>query len=97
MPNYQNGKIYRIVCNVTGKQYIGSTISPLTSRLCQHKKEFVTKNKSTSREVLEHGDYSIILVEDYPCERKEQLLQRERYYIEGFDCVNKKIPLRTPA
>ena len=27
---YVNGKIYRIVCNITGEQYIGSTIQSLT-------------------------------------------------------------------
>ena len=37
MVNYQNAKIYRIVCNVTGKQYIGSTVSNLSTRLSQHK------------------------------------------------------------
>jgi predicted GIY-YIG superfamily endonuclease len=91
MVNYQNGKIYRIVCNVTGKQYIGSTISPLNTRLSQHKKAI----NCTSSQVLENGDYNIVLIEDYPCERKEQLLARERFYIENMNCVNKKYPLRT--
>jgi len=90
MVNYQNGKIYRIVCNITGKQYIGSTVSSLNTRLCQHKK---TRNCS-STQILDNNDYSIVLIEDYPCERKEQLLARERYYIETMDCVNKKYPLR---
>jgi hypothetical protein len=39
--------------------------------------------------VLENGNFSIVLLEDYPCERKEQLLARERYFIETLDCVNK--------
>ena len=91
MVNYQNGKIYRIVCNITGKQYIGSTISHLNTRLSQHKKSF----SCTSIQVLENGDYNIVLIEDYPCERKEQLLQRERFFIETMECVNKKYPLRT--
>jgi len=100
MPNYQNAKIYRIVCNQTGKQYIGSTTISLAARLSQHRNVFnahesCTHKTCTSRDVLENNDYSIILVEDFPCLRKEQLLQRERFYIETLDCVNKKIPLRT--
>ena len=39
MVNYANGKIYRIVCNTTGKQYIGSTTRPLSERLNGHKKD----------------------------------------------------------
>lgn len=93
MVNYQNGKIYRIVCNVTGKQYIGSTVSTLSTRLSQHKNSLI--KTCSSREVLISDDYNIVLIEDYPCDRKEQLLQRERYYIEIMDCVNKKIPTRT--
>lgn len=95
MVNYQNAKIYRIVCNVTGKQYIGSTVSTLSTRLCQHKKALIDDRKCTSRDVLNSGDYNIVLIEDYPCERKEQLLQRERYYIETTECVNKNIPNRS--
>lgn len=97
MPNYSNGKIYRIVCNETGKQYIGSTTISLAARLSQHKKIFKCQKNCTSRDVLEYNDFSIVLIEDYPCERKEQLLQRERFYIETMDCVNKKIPTRTAA
>jgi len=95
MVNYQNGKIYRIVCNVSGKQYIGSTISLLNVRLSQHKKAVKDGKNCSSKIVLENNDCNIILLEDYPCERKEQLLQRERFYIETIDCVNKKIPTRT--
>jgi len=34
-------------------------------------------------------------MEDYLCERKEQLLSRERFWIENNDCVNKNFPTRT--
>jgi len=95
MVNYLNAKIYRIVCNESGRQYIGSTTIKLSTRLSQHKKLFKSGKSGTSKEVLKNGDYNIILLEDYPCDRKEQLLQRERYYIETMECVNKKIPLQT--
>ena len=37
----------------------------------------------------------IFLLEKIPCECKEELLKRERYYLENFDCVNVQIPGRT--
>ena len=37
---YKNGKIYRIVCNITGEQYIGSTCKTLKQRLQQHKSSY---------------------------------------------------------
>ncbi len=102
MDRYKNGKIYKIVCNVTGKVYIGSTCLPtLAKRLAQHRtpyKRFLDKKKEkymTSFKVLENNNYSIILIEEYPCETKDQLLARERYYIENNECVNKNIPNRT--
>jgi hypothetical protein len=95
MVNYGNGKVYRIVCNQTGLQYIGSTTIKLSARLSQHKKLLKNNTSGASKVVLENDDYNIILIEDYPCERKEQLLARERYHIENSLCVNKNMPLRT--
>jgi hypothetical protein len=99
---YKNGKIYKIVCNVTGKIYIGSTCAKtLAHRLAQHTYNYTyyvegrTKKSLTSFKVLENNNYSIILLEEYPCETKEQLLARERYYIENTECVNKCVPCRT--
>ena len=102
MVNYANGKIYRIVCNTTGKQYIGSTTRPLSERLNGHKKDLNKHLKGnrkgcTSFEIINGGNYSIILIENVECKSKEELLSRERYYIESMSCVNKIIPLRTNA
>jgi hypothetical protein len=37
MPNYKDGKIYSIVCNITDECYIGSTTKPtLARRLAGH-------------------------------------------------------------
>ena len=91
MPNYQNGKIYRIVCNETGEQYIGSTTQTLAQRLTQHK---YYKN-CNSTQIIERGNYAIVLIEDCPCANKEQLERRERYFIENMECVNYIIPTRT--
>ena len=32
MPDYQQGKIYKIICKETGEIYIGSTVRPLKQR-----------------------------------------------------------------
>jgi len=98
--DYKNGKIYRIVCNETGLCYVGSTTSTLTKRLSSHKssyKNYLEENSNyvTSYKILEKGNYDIVLIEEYPCENKQQLHARERYYIETMECVNKIIPIRT--
>lgn len=98
---YQNGKIYRVVCNKTGLVYIGSTYDTLTQRLCSHRSDYrkwsvdKTKNTCSSIKVLENEDYDIILIENYPCNSKDELHSRERYYIEQMECVNVNIPTRT--
>ena len=79
--DYANGKIYRIICEETGRQYIGSTCSTLTKRLSGHKRRKTCSCK-------DFINPKIILIEDYPCERKDQLLMRERYWMENLECVN---------
>jgi len=93
MPNYQLSKIYQLICNTTGKRYIGATCQRyLCTRLAHH----VSKNnKTSSREIIEGKNYEMVLIESYPCNSKDELHQRERYYIKTLDCVNKYIPCRT--
>jgi len=51
----------------------------------------------SSFEVIQHGDSYIELIEDFPCERKEQLLRREGEVIRASECVNIRIAGRTDA
>ena len=100
MVDYSKGKIYKIVCNKTGKIYIGSTVSKLSKRLSQHKEKYKkylnnTYHFLTSFEILENENFQIVLIENIPCNNKEELFRRERYYIENNKCVNKYIPLQT--
>ena len=102
MVNYQEGKIYKIVCNITGLVYIGSTCKQyLSQRLQNHKSEYNMFKKNGKRymssfKVLENGDYNILLLELYPCNTKDELHARERYYMETIECVNLQIVGRTP-
>lgn len=101
MPNYQNGKIYKLISDHTNKIYIGSTqLNYLSSRMSQHRDYY--KNYKigkfsymTSFDIMEYGDTKIILLENYPCNSINELNARERYYIETMECVNKIIPGRT--
>ena len=96
MPNYQTGKIYKIINPHTDKCYVGSTtLKYLSSRLGQHVYDFKKSKNMSSEYILELGNYEIVLIELYPCNSKDELHARERYYIENLDCVNKIIPGRT--
>ena len=59
MTNYANGKIYEIVCNITGERYIGSTTKKLSRRLTNHKEK---TNLCKSRQIIEKGDFYINLL-----------------------------------
>jgi hypothetical protein len=87
---YENGKIYEIVCYETGERYVGSTTHTLEVRLEQH----TWKNNSCcSKQIISRGNYYIELIENYPCETKEELLWRERYYYNTMECINIRAPI----
>ena len=96
--NYQLGKIYKLECNITGLIYIGSTCEKtLARRLTNHVRNFKKHLNGkygfvTSFKILENEDYVITLLEKYPCDSKDELLARERYWTNEIDCVNKCKP-----
>ena len=95
MPDYSNGKVYKIVCNITGEQYFGSTTQKLSQRLSTHRSEYKRRIKCKSSQIIERGDYKIVLCEKSPCENREQLKSIERKWIEENECVNKCMPIRS--
>jgi hypothetical protein len=99
MPDFQRGKVYRIVCRKTGQQYVGSTtMKYLSQRLALHAHNHRhSKDNCSSRKVIEGADYFIELLEECPCETKPELLARERHWIENAPCVNKNIAGRSQA
>ena len=102
MVNYQNGKIYQLVCNDTGLVYIGSTTQSLAKRKGQHVHDYKKYkrgdkcSKLSAFAVLEHGNFDIYLIENCACNSKEELLKREGEWIRKTDCVNRRIEGRTP-
>jgi hypothetical protein len=100
MPDYAQGKIYKIVSDQTDKVYIGSTTRTLAQRLAKHKDNYNQcsqgkhlSNNTTSFEILKHGDAKIILIELFPCKLKCELEAREYFYIQQEkNKVNKIMP-----
>lgn len=98
MPNYQLGKIYKIISDQTDQIYIGSTTMPrLSQRLAQHRADYekfqagkVKCSNLSSFQIIRYHDYSIVLVEIYPCHSKDELHAREQHWIETTqNCINK--------
>jgi hypothetical protein len=96
MPNYQNGKIYKIIgTNNEGIDliYIGSTTQLLSQRLGEHRRDAIRANYS-SKQLIECINHQIILIENYSCNSKKELVLRERYYYDLLECVNKYKPIQ---
>ena len=105
MSKYQNGKIYKIVDVGYNKTYYGSTCESLSQRMTRHRAKYTAylKGNITNTRSFDLFDEfgiencKIELVENYPCNSKEELRRREGYYIKNNDCINKCVPCRTPA
>lgn len=101
MPNYQTSKIYKIWSpSHPDDIYIGSTIQSLSKRMVGHRTKYKQykngkNNYITSFKILEYGDAKIELIEDFKCQRREELTAREGYYIRTLDCINKNVAGRT--
>lgn len=94
MPDYKDGKIYRLICNITGLIYYGSTTKTLNERKTGHKADynrFLNGNSDyyTSFKIIENDDYKIELVELFPCNDRKELETREGFYIKNSECINK--------
>jgi predicted RNA-binding Zn-ribbon protein involved in translation (DUF1610 family) len=102
---YKNSKIYQITDLAYTECYIGSTTQQLSCRMSGHRRKYRhVRNKtaySLECSIFELFDKygvencKIELIEDYPCETKEQLLKREGYHIQTTCCVNRRIAGRT--
>ena len=105
MNRYENGKIYKIVDVGYTKCYIGSTCEKLHKRFTRHKIDyrfFIKNNKTTdfTRSFLLFDEFGvenckIELIENYPCNSKEELSAREGHHQKENDCVNKYIAGRS--
>jgi group I intron endonuclease len=94
---YQNGKVYKLVSDLTSKIYVGSTCCPLRIRLNKHKNNAkMYPDRKVYRKFNRVGwdSVSIILLEEYPCDNKMQLIARERHW---YDLLQPKLNNNVPA
>ena len=98
MPDYTNGKIYKIVKKDDHTQsYIGSTVVELKLRFQKHKAD--SKFKPTPFHKKVYGkweEWEIILIENYVCSSKKELTKREGELIRELGTLNFEIAGRTP-
>jgi len=88
-----NGTVYTIKCRLTGEQYIGSTTKHVEYRLEQHRQ---SGNKTSSRPIIDRGEYDCFVLENVILDSKKELLYRERHYVETEpNVVNKCRPIIT--
>ena len=100
MSDFQKGKIYKITNDYNDEIYIGSTCDTLVKRFSAHKKA-CNNDKSKHRPLynlineIGFDRFRIELIENYPCEDKYQLRQKEGQYIRQIGTLNKFIAGRT--
>ena len=85
---YEDGKIYEIISDNTDMVYIGSCIVTLKKRLIQHK---CKANPTASKSIIDYGDYTINLIEKYPCNNDLELRMREQMYIDIYKNDGKNV------
>ena len=90
MPDYQLSKIYKLVSNKTSDIYIGSCLMRLSTRLSQHKNK---NNKAVSKKLFtDDSIITIVLIENFPCNTKNELKARELHHITTNNCINANKP-----
>ena len=80
------GKVYKLTCE-SGAVYIGSTARTLEQRLKEHK---CKNNVCSSKDFI---NPKIELLEEIETENREDVLFKEREYMEKIKCVNKNNPV----
>lgn len=97
--DYSKSKIYKLTTiHNNDLVYYGSTVNSLCHRKAIHKHKFkkgILDCSSIKLFELGINDVKITLVEILNCNSKEELLQREKFYIDNNNCVNKNNPIKT--
>ena len=99
---FENSKVYKLICNITGLIYVGSTTKELNVRLIQHKSNYKAYLAGkygyvTSFEIIKNADYDIKLIKSYDFDNNIDLLAKEGYWVKKLNCTNKQIPGKTKA
>ena len=81
-------KIYKLTCDDPELIYYGSTKKRLEQRLSHHKCAL----NCSSRILFDNENVKIHLIEE--CDETKRI-EREKYYIKNFPCINKRVEGRT--
>ena len=101
MPDYNNGKIYKLYNTITDDIYIGATTRLLRVRLTEHRRARHNIKYQQCKLYIyfnEHGaeHFKIELLENYNCNSKAELATKEGEYIRALSpALNTRIAGRT--
>ena len=91
-----SGFIYKLSCKNSLETYYGSTTGDIANRLTEHIHKYKRGVKHSSGDIIAGGNYCIEELELIDFEDKNELRERERFYImNDKNCINKNIPNRT--
>jgi len=91
-----SGYVYRIHCNIKNEDYYGSTENDIETRMQQHITDVMcNRSHCISSQIIERDDWYYEIMEEVDYIIKTDLLLRERYYIENYQCINIRVPYRT--
>ena len=89
MRDFPKGKIYMLRNSINDELYVGSTVSTLSTRLIKHKSEstHARNGMPIMKAMRELGseNFSIELIEDFPCTNACDLHKREGYWIRHYN------------
>jgi hypothetical protein len=97
----KTGYVYEIYSLDKKMRYFGSTTQQVCKRIGTHNADYKRWkdgkiNFTSSYLIIECGEWNYKTIEKVLFDEPFELKNRERYYIETFDCVNKRIPNRSP-
>ncbi len=80
--------IYKLECHITGLIYIGKTTQKIYDRKGKHMWDYRNrKDVVTAHKVMENDNWDIYEIERV--DDKSKLSEREQYWIDNTECVNK--------
>ena len=80
------GIIYKITCKLNWMVYVGQTKRPLKKRITQHCYKGKKDNSYIDRALQKYGLENFIIEVIEECETREQLNEREKFWIAALNC-----------
>ena len=89
------GYIYKIKCLETNECYYGSTTNFIKRKSAHINYKNYDNRDCISSKIIDRNNYTIDIIEEIDIDNKEELLNREQYYIDNFDNINIRKSIRT--